>query len=289
MTTPWIEIFEAGDRTDSKGRKKHYSRAYIDNRIIKPFYSGRRRVPSVIGHPKTNDPAYGWVSALRRVGDKLQAKFVKMPKEMWRAIKDGHFPERSIALDSKGLFHVGWLGAAPPAVEGLKGLAFSKSKKKAKIRTLTFKKRSKSVKKKKFKKLKNRVAELTSENAQLRKFMGSKTSKKRTQKREKRVDALVEDKKITPADRDRVYQYASSLSLDPRKVSLGDSKKRTMEDHYLRGLEKGDDHPIFSEFNLGDPETDAGGGGNKGGGDLATAKRIAEAAGVKIQKEGKKK
>ena len=288
MTTPWIEVFKAGAQTDSKGRKKTYSREYIDQRIIGTFDSKRRRVPSVIGHPKMNHPAYGWVSALRRVGDVLEAKFAKMPKEMWKAIKSGHFPERSIALDPKGrLVHVGWLGAVPPAVEGLKGLAF---KKKTKIRTLTFTKRSKSVKPKKFKKLKKKLSGLKSENAQLRKFMGGKASKKRNKKRNNRVDALVENKKITPADRDRVYEYASSLSLDSRKISLDGGKKRTMEDHYLRGLAKGNDHPIFSEFALDDTDTDTGGGGNKGGGgDLATALRIAEMAGVKPKKEDKKK
>ena len=86
------------------------------------------------------------------------------------------------------------------------------------------------------------------------KFMAPKASRKRTKKRKNRVQALVKNHKITPAAEKPVLAYATTLGLNIKKVSIG-GKKRTLEDHFLRGLEKGDSDPIFREF-AADPEVD---------------------------------
>ena len=84
------------------------------------------------------------------------------------------------------------------------------------------------------------------------KFMAPKASRKRTSKREKRVQGLIKNQKITPAAERSVMAYATTLSRNIKKMSVG-GKKRTLEDHFLRGLEKGDSDPIFREF-AADPE-----------------------------------
>ena len=81
-------------------------------------------------------------------------------------------------------------------------------------------------------------------------FMAPGASRKRTKLRKKRVAELVGNKKITPADQDGVLAYATALSRDTQKVSLYSKKKRTLEDHFLRGLEKGADSHIFQEFSV---------------------------------------
>jgi len=131
MTNPfadWIDIFKAGRRTDSAGVTRDFSESDLD--AIVANHSAADAAPAVVGHPKTNDPAFGWTAALRRVGDRLQAKFDKVAPEFSAAVAAGHYAKRSvrIAPDNKGgwrLLHVGWLGAAPPAVDGLAALNYS--------------------------------------------------------------------------------------------------------------------------------------------------------------------
>ncbi len=273
MTTKWIEIFRSGTHIDAKGRHKKYTAADID-RIVDRFKKKSLDVPVVVGHPKTSDPAYGWVGALKRTGQRLYARFTQVDKTFWAAVKAGRFKKRSVALSSDGtLVHVGWLGAVPPAVRGMSD-AFSDRPKKGRIYLfkeapmkgkkkkymgmdgdMPKKKRRKAAKmKKKMKKYKARADEYAA-------FMVPATSRKRVAKRKKRVKKLVENKKITPTDQAPVLAYATALSRETKKVKVG-GKKRTLEDHFLVGLEKGDDAPIFREFSLIPDSIDKGGEGD---------------------------
>lgn len=265
MTTKWIEIFTAGTHEDSRGRRKKYTMADLD-RIVAKFKKNSLDVPAVVGHPKTSDPAYGWVSALKRVGSRLYAKFVQVDKAFWAAVKAGRFKKRSVALSSDGaLVHVGWLGAVPPAVEGMKD-AFSKRRKKGRIYLfkeapmkgkkkkskymgmdddMSKKKRRKATKK--MKGMKKKVKKYKARADEYEAFMAPATSRKRVKARQKRVKNLVKDQKITPADQKGVLSYAAALSRETKKVKVN-GKKRTLEDHFLTGLENGDDAPIFREF-----------------------------------------
>ncbi|MFZ5998059.1 MAG: hypothetical protein ACOYW7_11325, partial [Nitrospirota bacterium] len=82
--------------------------------------------PIVIGHPKDNAPAYGWVEALKREGETLYMKMKDVVPQFADMLKEKLFKKRSISLYADGtLRHVGWLGAMPPAVKGLADAAFS--------------------------------------------------------------------------------------------------------------------------------------------------------------------
>lgn len=93
--------------------------------------------PIVVGHPKDNLPAYGWVKSLQFgedgvievVPDQVDAEFAEM-------VAAGRFKKRSASWylpDSPNnpkpgtlyLRHVAFLGAQPPAVKGLKDVEFS--------------------------------------------------------------------------------------------------------------------------------------------------------------------
>lgn len=120
----WIEIFKGGNQTDSNGIT-HDGDALIDN-AIKTFDLSQHEPPLVAGHPKDNAPAYGWVSELKKTGSSLFAKFKDVVPEFAQAVKDGLFRKRSASFYNDGrLRHVGFLGAVPPAVKGLKDLVFS--------------------------------------------------------------------------------------------------------------------------------------------------------------------
>jgi hypothetical protein len=87
-------------------------------------------VPAVLGHPKGNDPAYAWAREVKRQGDSLLAKFADVNPEFSAGVESGAYRNRSISvvpLPGKGwtLRHVGWLGAAPPAISGLKPVEFT--------------------------------------------------------------------------------------------------------------------------------------------------------------------
>lgn len=117
----WVEIFRSGTHTDSSGKTKTWTHEDLDQ--IVGTHSANDGAALVIGHPKQNSPRYGEVSELKRDGDSLFAKFVNVPDAVESAAEKRAYPKRSakIASTPKGLklIHVGLLGAAPPAIEGL--------------------------------------------------------------------------------------------------------------------------------------------------------------------------
>lgn len=128
----WIEIFQAGRHRDSAGNEKEYSGETLER--IASMYNSRTEAseselaPLVKGHPKTNDPAYGWVERLARRGSKLVARLRDLAPEISADVANGRFRKVSIALyPDLMLRHVGLLGAAAPAVKGLKPLNFDSS------------------------------------------------------------------------------------------------------------------------------------------------------------------
>jgi hypothetical protein len=119
-----FEIFRTGSWTSDKGISKQYTEADLD-KIIENYNSGDP-APIVIGHPQTNAPAFGWIEKIKRVADRLIAVPKQLNDQFVDLVKNGAFKKRSISItpDLK-LVHVGFLGAAAPAVEGLKEIQFN--------------------------------------------------------------------------------------------------------------------------------------------------------------------
>ncbi len=127
MDTQWIEIFKAGRHTDSQGRIRDWSIGDLDH-MAASYDPSQREAPVVIGHPKDNAPAYGWVRRLKRDGETLYAEVDRLQPAFVTMVRDGRFKKRSISVYPDGtLRHVGFLGAMPPAVSGLKDVDFSGS------------------------------------------------------------------------------------------------------------------------------------------------------------------
>ena len=121
----WIEIFRAGDY----GSKGKYTPEDLD-RVVQNYNPSFHEAPACIGHPKDNAPAYGWVSGLKNRGGVLEAQFSQVDPDFENIVLAGRYKKRSAAFylddDGKlsGLRHVGFLGAQPPEVKGLKNLNF---------------------------------------------------------------------------------------------------------------------------------------------------------------------
>lgn len=124
----WIEIFRGGKQTDSNGRP-HDGDALID-KAVKKFNVAEHEPPLVVGHPANNSPAFGWVEKLKKTTKNgatvLLAQFKDVVPEFEELVRKGVYKKRSASFYPDGsLRHVGFLGAAPPAVKGLADLKFN--------------------------------------------------------------------------------------------------------------------------------------------------------------------
>lgn len=123
--TDWMEVFKAGTHVAANGVKRDYTVADLE-KMAESYDRGHYQAPIVVGHPKTNAPAFGWVQALKVRGDRLLALPCQVIPEFAELVKAGRYKKRSISISPDGtLRHVGFLGAQPPAVKGLKDIEFA--------------------------------------------------------------------------------------------------------------------------------------------------------------------
>lgn len=88
------------------------------------------QAPVVVGHPAVDAPAYGWVSGIEARGTELYAGTDQVEPQFAGMVRDGRFKKVSAAFfppahprnPAPGVYylkHLGFLGAAAPAVPGL--------------------------------------------------------------------------------------------------------------------------------------------------------------------------
>ena len=122
-----FEIFRTGTHTSLNGQTKEFLETDLDT-IASSYDPQQHEAPIVIGHPETNAPAYGWIDKLKRVGGRLIAFPKQVSNEFAELVKTGAFKKRSISITPDlQLNHVGFLGAAAPAVKGLKDVEFAEN------------------------------------------------------------------------------------------------------------------------------------------------------------------
>lgn len=117
----WIDVCRTGTWTGMGGKRVHLTDADLDE--IVDTAAATDDAPVVVGHPETDSPAWGRVSRLRRVGDRLQAMLADLHPKFREAVEAGLYTGRSVALDrhqgALRLRHLGWTGGTLPAVPGL--------------------------------------------------------------------------------------------------------------------------------------------------------------------------
>lgn len=125
----WIEVFKTGKHIDSAGNQREWKEEDLDK--IVALYTNqpaeeRHDAPVVVGHPESNKPAYAWVEAIKRQGNVLLAKFRDIDEKFAELVNAKRYGKISIALyPNLMLRHIGFLGATPPAVKGLKAPEFN--------------------------------------------------------------------------------------------------------------------------------------------------------------------
>lgn len=129
------EIFRAGTRTDANGNTVTITEA--DLAAAAQAYDPKvHEAPIVVGHPKADAPAYGWVKSLGVQNGVLTADFAQVDEGFADLVKAGRYKKVSASFypptspnnPKPGVWtlrHVGFLGAQPPAVKGLSAISFA--------------------------------------------------------------------------------------------------------------------------------------------------------------------
>jgi len=130
-----IEIFKPGTYTAMDGQARTYGEAEL-RAIADAYDPAVYEAPVVIGHPKVDAPAWGWVKGLTYADGALKAVLHKVAPVFAEMVKAGRYRNRSASFwpptapnnptpGKVHLRHLGFLGALPPAVKGLAPLNFS--------------------------------------------------------------------------------------------------------------------------------------------------------------------
>ena len=129
-----IEIFKPGTHTAMSGETLGFTEEQL-RAAAAAYDPAVHEAPVVIGHPRADGPAYGWVKSLS-YGESLSADLDQVELQFAELVNAGRFKKVSAAFykpDSAanpvpGVFylrHVGFLGAQPPAIKGLKQIEFA--------------------------------------------------------------------------------------------------------------------------------------------------------------------
>lgn len=111
----------------------------------------KHEAPIVVGHPKTDAPAHGWVSALSfdETSQSLNAEPTQIDPAFAEAVNAGRYKKISASFYLPNshanpvpgeyyLRHVGFLGAEVPAVKGMRPVQFSEGETEADVLTVEF-------------------------------------------------------------------------------------------------------------------------------------------------------
>ena len=76
-----FEIFRTGTLTSSQGKTITFSDGDLAT-IASSYNPSLHQAPIVVGHPKTNMPAFGWVKGLTVKGDRLVAEPDRLDRDL---------------------------------------------------------------------------------------------------------------------------------------------------------------------------------------------------------------
>lgn len=130
-----LQIFRAGRHIAADGSVVEFTAEDIAATVA-AYDPALHRAPLVVGHPKTDDPAYGWVDRLEAAQPIMLAHPADVEPQFAELVNAKRYPNKSASFyrpdaptnPKPGVWylkHVGFLGAAAPAVKGLKPAQFA--------------------------------------------------------------------------------------------------------------------------------------------------------------------
>lgn len=264
----WWEIFKAGIHVDRKGRQKNWTVQDLDKVVERYDPLNYHEAPIVIDHneesgPVVGGPAYGWVEALKRSGDRLLAKFKQVVPEFQDLVNKGMFKKRSVKVRPDGtLLHVSFLGAAPPAIKGLKDHSFSEGDEDCFCYSESIPpiKEEENMELEELKRqnaeLLKRTAALEADNAKkdgviqrsAHEFSEFKARSRRSEL-EREFDAAVKDKRALPSWKDAgILEFMEELDDADQSFEFSEGKKETQLGWFRKFLAGLGSHRLFGEF-----------------------------------------
>ncbi len=132
-----LHIFKSGRHTAIGGQTLAFSESDLQATCA-AYNPALHEAPLVIGHPRHDLPAYGWVTSLAFSDGGIDATPAQVNTDFADMVAAGAFKKISAAFYEPespnnpvpGVYylrHVGFLGAQPPAVKGLRQVAFAES------------------------------------------------------------------------------------------------------------------------------------------------------------------
>ncbi|STZ08593.1 Uncharacterised protein [Moraxella caprae] len=133
-----IKIFKAGKHTSMEGDTIDYTPQMLAD-CVASYAEDLHQAPLVLGHPKHDDPAYGWVEKLELDKDNVLWAYAKQVDASFaESVNQGKHNKVSPSFylpDSpqnpkKGtlyLRHIGFLGGQVPAIKGLGSVQFAEN------------------------------------------------------------------------------------------------------------------------------------------------------------------
>jgi phage I-like protein len=129
-----LQIFKPGKHTASDRRAYEFAEQQLAACTV-AYDPAIHEAPLVVGHPAADAPAYGWAKSLA-FDETLQAEPHQVDAAFAEMMNSGRFKKISSSFylpDAPNnpkpgvlyLRHVGFLGAQPPAVKGLKSASFA--------------------------------------------------------------------------------------------------------------------------------------------------------------------
>ncbi|MDD5249649.1 MAG: hypothetical protein PHY45_11720 [Rhodocyclaceae bacterium] len=130
-----IQIFKPGRHTAMSGAVLDFTEADVVASAA-AYDPAKFEAPLVVGHPKTDAPAYGWVKSVGVDGGVLFAQPDQVDPAFAEIVAAGRYKKISASFYAPNapgnpvpgvyyLKHVGFLGAAAPAVKGLRNAEFA--------------------------------------------------------------------------------------------------------------------------------------------------------------------
>ena len=130
MSTP-LHLARPGQFTDMHGQAVDLSPDLLAQ-LAASYDPAIYQAPLVIGHPKTNSPAFGHLAKLELTPEGLFGVPIEVDPAFADAVNSGKYPQRSLSFwpadhpssptpGQPYIRHLGVLGAVPPAIPGLLG------------------------------------------------------------------------------------------------------------------------------------------------------------------------
>lgn len=235
-----IEILRAGTFTGMNNKPQTITAQELE-RIAATYDPADHPAPIVIGHPEADAPAYGWVDGLFVEGGVLKATIRDAVPEFTEAVRKGRYQKVSVSLflpnspanpkpESFYLKHIGFLGAAAPAVPGLKPVRLGSGTE----GTIS---------------LTQERPEASGEESELQRL--------RREVRRRRIDDLISEGRVLPVFQEEILDFVASLD-NTDTVSFSDGSTATCQDWFLSYLARQPAVVTFGATDIGRPPPEGG-------------------------------